>query len=269
MGIVTWATMRAELMPSLEDPHLAGASSIEALIPYVYDVQRALLGEQAFILNGQAAAMLMAAGDGPRFLSMRDSLPAFVCLQNIAGFERLPEERVAYHRHDIGEHATRHGLQLERTLGELSASDLLARATGPCGEVDWRSGHEGRCLSVFFLTTLDRTAEMIQLFTDCAREHGVRETDIGIYVQPIVQNHGCHLELMVPYEPASADVAQRMQRLEEHAVAQLLDAGAFFSRPYGTADRIFAKNPANFILIGQVKSLFDPNRVLRRGKWGL
>lgn len=60
-----------------------------------------------------------------------------------------------------------------------------------------------------------------------------------------------------------------MKRLEEDAVARLLDAGAFFSRPYGTADRIFAKNPANFALIRQVKSLFDPNRVLHRGKWGL
>ena len=269
MGIVTWATVRAELMPSIEDPHLVGASSVEALIPYVYDVQRALLGEQSFILNRQAAAMLMATGDEMRFLSVVDSLPAFVCLQNIAGFERLPEERVAYQRDDMGEHATRHDLQLERALGDLSASDLLARATHPCGEIDWRLGREGDCLSVFFLTTLDRTTEMTQLFTACAREHGVREADIGLYVQPIVQNHGCHVELMVPYNPASVDAVERMRRLEEQAVAQLLDAGAFFSRPYGTADRVFAKNPANFLLIGQVKSLFDPNRVLHRGKWGL
>ena len=45
MGIVTWATLRAELLPSIEDPYLVGASSSEALIPYVYDVQRASLGE--------------------------------------------------------------------------------------------------------------------------------------------------------------------------------------------------------------------------------
>jgi FAD/FMN-containing dehydrogenase len=74
---------------------------------------------------------------------------------------------------------------------------------------------------------------------------------------------------MVPYDPAAPESVQRMQRLEEQAVARLLDAGAFFSRPYGTADRVFAKNPANFLLVRQVKSLFDPNRVLQRGKWGL
>jgi len=110
---------------------------------------------------------------------------------------------------------------------------------------------------------------MVRLFTDCANEHGVRKQEVGLYVQPVVQNHGCHIELMVPYGSHSSDARTRMARLEEDAVGRLLDAGAFFSRPYGTAERIFAKNPGNFALIRQVKSLFDPNRVLHRGKWGL
>lgn len=269
MGIVTWATVRTELMPSIEAPYLVGGSTLEALIPYVYDVQRALLGEQSFILNRQAAAMLMADGDPPRSRAVFDSLPPFVCLQNIAGFERLPEERVAYQRDDIAAHAKRHGLRLERSLGELSATDVLVRASHPCADIGWRAGPYGACLSVFFLTTLDRSEDMIRVITDCALDHRVNEADIGVYIQPIVQNHGCHLEVMVPYDPASPESVQRMQRLEEQAVVRLLDAGAFFSRPYGTADRVFAKNPANFLLIRQVKSLFDPNRVLQRGKWGL
>lgn len=260
MGIVTWATVRAELMPSIEDPHLLGADTLEALIPYVYDVQRAMLGEQSFILNRLGAAMLMPD---------TDLLPPFVCVQNIAGFERLPEERVAYQRDDLAAHATRHDLRLERSLGNLSAKDLLIRASRPSAEIGWRAGRDGACLSVFFLTTLDRSSELIRLFTECARDQGVRDADIGLYIQPIVQNHGCHVELMVPYDPAAPESVQRMQRLEEQAVARLLDAGAFFSRPYGTADRVFAKNPANFLLVRQVKSLFDPNRVLQRGKWGL
>jgi len=269
MGIVTWATLRAELLPSIEDPQMLGAESLEPLISYVYDVQRAMLGEQSFILNRQAAGMLMSGGDVTRFESMRGSLPAFVCLQNIAGFQRLAEERVAYQRNDLRAHAARHGLALETAFGELSARDLLVRATRPCGAVDWRCERNGSCLSIFFLTTLDRAPELRRVFAECASEHGLRDRDIGLYLQPIVQNHGCHMELMVPYDPAATASIPRIQALEEHAVARLLDAGAFFSRPYGTADRIFAKNPANFALIRQVKSLFDPNRVLHRGKWGL
>ena len=269
MGIVTWATIRAELMPSVEDPHLLVADSLDALIPYVYDVQRGLLGEQSFMLNAQAAAMLMARGDQTRFASLAGSLPAFLCLQNIAGFERLPEERLAYQRDDIEAHARRHGLKLQPALDPISARDLLSRSSQPCGDVDWRSETQGSCLSIFFLSTLDRAPAMVRLFTDCANEHGVRKQEVGLYVQPVVQNHGCHIELMVPYGSHSSDARTRMARLEEDAVGRLLDAGAFFSRPYGTAERIFAKNPGNSALIRQVKSLFDPNRVLHRGKWGL
>lgn len=269
MGIVTWATLRTELAPSIEDPHLIGAPSLEALIPYVYDVQRALLGEHSFLLNRRAAAMLMAGTNGGGFASLCGSLPPFLCLQNIAGFERLPEERLAYQREDIGAHAARHGLSLLRAVDALSARDLLSRATSTCGAVDWRHHLHGACLSVFFLTTLDRAPELTACFAACAKEYGVDEAEIGLYVQPIVQNHGCHLELMLCYDARSEGVHAEMQRLEEEAVSRLLDAGAFFSRPYGTADRVFAKNPANFALIRQVKALFDPNRVLHRGKWGL
>jgi len=269
MGVVTWATLRAELLPSVEDPHLLKARSLDALIPYLYDVQRALLGEHTFVLNRRAAAMLMAGNDAGRFASLSESLPPFICLQNIAGFERLPDERVAYQRDDIGGHAARHGLELLRALDAISARELLTRATITCGAVDWRQQLHGGCLSVFFLTTLDRTPALTSCFLRCAEEHGLSEPEVGLYVQPIVQNHGCHVELMVGYDARSPAEQEKMRRLEEDAVGRLLEAGAFFSRPYGTAERIFAKNPANFALIRQVKSLFDPKRVLHRGKWGL
>ncbi len=269
MGVVTWATVRAEVLPSIEDPRILGADALDALIPYIYDVQRAMLGEQSFLVNAQCAAMLMAGGDTARFESLRKSLPPFVCLQNIAGFERLPEERLAYQRDDIVAHAARHALDLRYEVGGLTAMDLLTRSNDASDERDWRSARSGACLSVFFLTTLDRTPGFIELFTACAYEHGVPATDVGVYVQPVVQNHGCHLELLVPYDSASPEAAERARHLERDAVGRLLDEGAYFSRPYGSADRIFAKNRGNFALIQRVKSLFDPNRVLQRGKWGL
>lgn len=269
MGVVTWATLRAELLPSVEDPHVLSSGSLSSLIPYVYDVQRALLGEQSFILNRCAAAMLMAGADAARFASLCASLPRFLCLQNIAGFERLPEERLVYQRRDLGSHAAHHSLELLPDLDAVSARDLLSRSNSTCGEIDWRHQLHGGCLSIFFLSTLDRAPELAACFMACAAEHGIHESEVGLYIQPIVQNHGCHIELMVSYDPSSQSAHANMQKLEEDAVTRLLDAGAFFSRPYGTADRIFAKNPANYALIRQVKSLFDPNRVLHRGKWGL
>jgi FAD/FMN-containing dehydrogenase len=269
MGIVTWATLRAELLPSVEDPHILVSSSLDALIPYVYEVQRGLLGEQSFIVNARAAAMLLAHEDSARLDALQRALPPFLCLQNVAGFERLPRERLEYQRNDIDAHARRHGLKLQRALDPVSARELLSRSTQSSDETEWRRAPHGGCISIFFLSTLDRAPELTRTVLDCAAEHGIEERSLGLYVQPIVQNHGCHIELIISYDPRASDAHERMQRVERDAVGRLLDTGAFFGRPYGTAERIFAKNPANFGLIREVKSLFDPNRVLHRGKWGL
>jgi FAD/FMN-containing dehydrogenase len=49
-----------------------------------------------------------------------------------------------------------------------------------------------------------------------------------------------------------------------------MERGAFFSRPYGSvSDKIFSRNPRNTAVLKKIKGIFDPNRVLNRGKWGL
>ena len=270
MGVVTWIALRAELRPGIERPLLLGAHSLAELVPYVYEVQRPWLGEHSFILDRTGAALLLSAAAGDSFADIRDSLPAWVCLQNVAGFERLPEERVEYQTRDIDQIARKHGLAPESAIGRVSAGKLLATATTPGAEVDWRHRRAGHCLSIFFVTTLDRASGLIGLFADLARGGGLGEECFGCYVQPIVQNHACHVELLVPFDPEQPAAVARMRDLESRSVAQLAAAGAFFSRPYGSAAATaFAQNRTSYEVLGKVKEIFDPNRVLNAGKWGL
>lgn len=270
MGIATWIAVRAELKPSIQAPALVGADALADLLPFVYPVQRSGLGEHSFILDRNAAAMLMAAQTERAFEDVRSSLPAWVCLQNIAGFERLPEQRVEYQSHDIREIARGCGLALEPALGSVSAGDLLAAATTPGGETDWRRHVAGHCLSIFFLTTLDRAPSLVERFADLAGRAGLNPDASGCYVQPVVQNHGCHVELLVPFDPGVAREVERMHQLECAAVRDLAAAGAFFSRPYGPAAELaFRANPTGLEVLKKVKDIFDPRRVLNRGKWDL
>jgi FAD/FMN-containing dehydrogenase len=270
MGIVTWITMRAELKPTIEQPFLLGADSLTALIPFVYDVQKQWLGEQSFILNRTAAAVLLTAQKTADFEAMRTSLPPYVCLQNIAGFERMPKKRLEYQRQDIESIARKHKLSMAASQGAISAKALLETATRPCGEIDWRHRLKGHCLSVFFLTTLDRAPKLVDTFMDVAGSQGVEKESIGLYVQPVIQNHACHVELMCPFDPGVPKDVELMRKLEKEAVARLAAAGAFFSRPYGSAgDVVFQQNPMNYEVLKKIKGIFDPNRVLNHGKWGL
>jgi FAD/FMN-containing dehydrogenase len=270
MGVVTWITMRAELRPAIERPFLLGAGSLPELIPFVYEVQRPWLGEHSFILNNTAAAMLMSTSGGDTLESIRGSLPRYVCLQNTAGFERMPEKRIEYQQKDIESIAGRNGLRMTTSLGAISAKTLLDTATQPCGEVDWRHKSKGYCLSIVFLTTLDRAPGLIDIFTDLAGHNGTEEESVGCYIQPVVQNHACHVELMCPFDHGEPSEIERIRKLEKEAVMRLAEAGAFFSRPYGSAGEVvFKQNPLNYELLKKVKGIFDPNRVLNDGKWGL
>jgi FAD/FMN-containing dehydrogenase len=270
LGIVNWITLRTELKPSIQETFLAGSDNLEDLLPFVYDVQRSLLGEQMFIINGTVAALLLAGGDRQLIFSLWDDSPQYLLLQNIAGFERLPEERLAYHSREIRGFAEMHGLQPEEQVGRIQASDLLDSASKPCGEVNWRDGLHGSSISIFFLSTLDRVPEFQRLFFSMVEEHNFPVSDIGVYIQPVVQNHACHIEFILPFNPHDGGETRRVKKAEREIVSRLMVAGAFFSRPYGSAAEIvWEQNPANYQLLKQIKGIFDPKRVLQRGKWGL
>jgi len=271
MGIVTWITVRTELKPTIEQPFLLGADSLPGLIPFIYDVQRQWLGEHSFVLNRTAAAMLMTAQNTGGFEATRSSLPQYVCLQDIAGFERMPRKRVEYQRQDIESIAKKNKLSLTASQGTMAAKALLETATRPCGDVDWRHRLKGHCLSVFFLTTLDRAPGLVDTFMNLAGSHAAIEKEsVGLYMQPVVQNHACHVELMCPFDPGAPRDVELMRKLEKEAVARLATGGAFFSRPYGSAgDVVFKQNPMNYEVLKKIKGIFDPNRVLNNGKWGL
>ena len=270
MGILTWITLRTELQPIVQKTLLTSSKQLEDLIPFVYAVQRGLLGEQTFILDRTAAALLLTNGNSNGFELLRSTFPDYICLQNIAGFERLAQERLAYHLQDIGAIARQFDLPLEEQVGNVSAVDLFARATQPCGEIDWRDALRGSSFSIFFLSTLDRMHTFRRTFVDTALGFGISEAGIGTYIQPIVQNHACHVEFIVPFEPRSEIEIDRMRQLERQAVIRLMEVGAFFSRPYGSAaELVWAQNAASYQLVKTIKGIFDPRRVLQRGKWGL
>lgn len=269
MGIVTWITMRTELLPSVQKTFLISADKIDRLIPFIYEVQRPWLGEHSFIINRTTAALLISNADKKKsFESIRDSLPEYICIQNIAGFKRLARSRAKYQYLDINDIAVKHNLKMQKSIGKVCAKKLLKISTSPCGEIDWRHTQKGNSLSIFFLTTLDRASDFINIIHKISDENKIDRKDVGVYVQPVVQNHACHIEFLIPYNPHNAEEIKNMQRIEKDAVNSLSKAGAFFSRPYGYAqDVVFRQNQINLETLKKVKDIFDPNKILNRDKW--
>jgi FAD/FMN-containing dehydrogenase len=270
MGVMTWISLRTELLPSVERPMIVGSDRLSKLVGYVYEAQRPWLGEQTFVLNRTAAAMLSTHKNTASFDRVRNSLPEYLALQNIAGFERLPGERLQYQYEELKEIAGNNGLAWKESAGEVDAAALLDAARRPCGPDDWRHALKGNCLSVFFLSLLDKSETYIGIARESAGECGIAWERIGIYLQPIVQNHACHLEFMAAYDPGAPEEVAAMKKFEARLTDQLMAAKAFFSRPYGrAAETVFANNPGNTGLLRVIKSMFDPDNVLNPGKFHL
>ncbi|MBP7738496.1 MAG: FAD-binding oxidoreductase [Spirochaetes bacterium] len=270
MGIMTWISLRTELLPSVERPMVIASDRLDRIVEYVYEAQRPWLGEQTFILNRTAAAMLMTWAGPENYGRVRGSIPEYICMQNIAGFERLPKERLQYQFEELNDMAGGNGLRFAESAGEVDAAELLKAARTPCGISDWRHAIMGHCLSVFFLSLLNKSAEYIRIVQEAAAAAGIDRERIGAYLQPVVQNHACHMEFMIPFNPQSAGEIETMKRLEADLTERLMKEKAFFSRPYGSASRrVFDNNPGNTELLKIIKEMFDPGNVLNPGKFGL
>jgi FAD/FMN-containing dehydrogenase len=117
------------------------------------------------------------------------------------------------------------------------------------------------------LTTLDRVPKFVGVMYDIAEQRGYSSSDIGMYVQPMVQGTSCHCEFNLFYDPANAREVARIRELYTQAAEALMNAGAFFSRPYGAlADMAYRRDGETTAALRKVKQIFDPNNIMNAGK---
>ncbi|HJX13510.1 MAG TPA: FAD-binding oxidoreductase [Dehalococcoidales bacterium] len=266
MGIVTWASVRCELIPTLEVPFMAGAPDLAKITEMVHWLLRLRLVNECFILNDSNLASVMARRPKD-YRAIKDSLPRWVLFFNIAGYEYLPEKRVAASVRDMKSLAQRVGLEPVEAIGRVAASDLLNTVRQPSREPYWKLRRQGACQDIFFLTIYDRLPALLEVMDAAAAAAGYPAPDLGVYIQPIVQGTNLHVEFNLPYDPADPAGVEKVKKLTAAAVKDLAAAGAFFSRPYGeTAGMIINRDAATVAALKKVKSITDPNYVMNPGK---
>jgi FAD/FMN-containing dehydrogenase len=102
---------------------------------------------------------------------------------------------------------------------------------------------------------------------DLAETAGHPASQLGVYIQPVVQGTSYHCEFNLFYDPQNRRELQRVQDVSATAVKHLMAKGAFFSRPYGeTAGMILNRDAASVSVLGKLKNVFDPNNIMNPGK---
>jgi FAD/FMN-containing dehydrogenase len=120
---------------------------------------------------------------------------------------------------------------------------------------------------IFFLTTLDRIEGYLEIMRAAVERQGLSADSVGVYIQPQHQGVTHHVEFSLPYDAAVAGTREDMQDLSDDLVADLIAAGAYFSRPYGAwAQPVYNRDAASRDALRKVKAIFDPAGVMNPGK---
>jgi FAD/FMN-containing dehydrogenase len=266
MGIVTWATVRCEKIPTIEKPFLVGAESIEDLSDFVYKSLWLKAADISLMINSATLAAMMSA-DAGEFVEMREALPNWLYFFSLAGYEYFPGERVTFLEKDIMDAAGQFSVSPEDAIAGISARELLAKLYDPSSAPYWKLRPRGAFQDLFFLTTMDRTPDFIEAVYGIAEANGFSRSDIGVYVQPMVQGTSCHLEFNLFHDPGDSSGVEKVRETVSQACDAILNLGGFFSRPYGDiTDSVYQRDPDTAAALKKVKHIFDPNNIMNTGK---
>jgi len=266
MGIVTWASVKCEILPKVHRFFFIPADELTDMIECAYRLLRIRLGDEFLVLNSAELAAILSR-DADEVQTVRDRLPPWVIIMGIAGRDLFPEEKVNYQEKDVKDIAQQFGLKLLPAVSGIRAGEIMTAILNPSPTPYWKLTYRGACQDIFFLTTLDKIPTFINTVFATANSLQYPVSDIGIYIQPQHQGTSCHCEFNLPYASGDSMETERVRELLEMSSEALIKQGAYFSRPYGIwADMVYNRDAANKEMIRTIKRIFDPNNILNPGK---
>jgi len=266
MGIITWVSARCELLPKLEEPFLVGSNQLNKLIDVASRLIYMRLVNECLILNNSNLANILG-NNVFEAREIKNGLPSWILFFNITAYDYFPEERIKGQLIDMNAIAQQLGVEAVKVLGKAAASRLLRTLQQPSADPYWKLRQKGACQDIFFITIYDKLNDQIQAMEEAADSLGFPTSDIGIYLQPIVQGVNCHCEFNLFYNPQDLGEVDKVKKLNYMAVKGLLSKGAFFSRPYGeTTGMIMNRDMATVKCLQKVKKIFDPENIMNPGK---
>ncbi len=266
MGIVTWASARCELIPDKEQPYFVTSNDPAKLLEVARWLIRLRLGNELLILNASDVAALFADEDAA-YHRLAAALPAWILFFNLGAYKYFTDIRMDGLIQDTRELLERLGAGTVQTVAGISAGEFLEVIRRPSAEPYWKLRRGGGCQDVFFLTTGPKVPGLVKVMTDAVAKAGYASAKMGIYVQPIVQGSNYHVEFNLFYDSSDEAETGIVRGLATETIQPLMNAGAFFSRPFGEAARqIMNRDAASVEALKKVKAIVDPAGILNPGK---
>ena len=129
LGIVTWASVKCELLADPKKLLFVTADKLEELVDLTYRLTRIRVADELFLVNGAYLATLVGT-DAADIAAVRDALPAWTLVMGVGGRALFPEERMAVAEKDIAEAVAAQGMRLLSAIPGLATSRVEAAVHG-------------------------------------------------------------------------------------------------------------------------------------------
>lgn len=272
MGVVTWATVKFEPIPTLTKTFFIPTDRAEDTAEPIYKVLRRRIGYECLVLNNINLATILTERWPEQFTQLRSTLPPWTTILVLGALKRRPKERMAYEEEALREIMASYfpELQLLTTLPGVAAVDRktpeMLRKPWPKDRTYWKHAYKGGCQDLLFMTSLNRVERFIPVVTEVAAKYQYPSSDIGCYIQPVQNGRACQVEFNFYYNPDDEAEKERTRGLYIEAAAAVLEQGAYFNRPYPmVTDMVYRKHADYASLLKRFKKHFDPNSILNPG----
>ncbi|MDD1779014.1 MAG: FAD-binding oxidoreductase [Candidatus Helarchaeota archaeon] len=262
IALVTWATLKVQRAIDVRKTFFVTSEKLSETFDFIYEILKYRLGDEIFLLNNLNLAVLLEK-DQAAIEKLRKTLPNWIGIISVTGTGTLASDKIAWQEGDIREYANKFGIKLLETLPGVS-SEAIKKIMEEASPVPWRLKYKGGCSDIFFISTLDKTPRYEDILRKVTTQEKFNSSNIGVYIQPIVQGCNVHCEFDLYFDPKNEKEAGITKTAFVKASQALIDKGAFFNRPYGIwADMIYSNIQPNVIKSMQkVKNVFDPKHVL-------
>lgn len=271
MGVVTWTNLKIESKPKIDKVLFGAIDDVTRAQSFLYRILPRRIGQEVLLLNNVDFATILADKWPDDFQHLRATLPAWTLIIVISGLVRRPEEKIAYEMEFLGEVMRNEfkDIALTDNLPGLPGigKKVLSLLRAPWQkEIYWKNQWKGGEQSLFFIAKPSDTPLYVSVVEEMAAAHGYPLENLGMYIQPIEHNRACHMEFNFFYDPESAAEKALIKSLNRAAAKELLNAGAFFTRPYGDLAAINYERAAGYTAaLKRVKKIFDPNNIMNPG----
>jgi FAD/FMN-containing dehydrogenase len=272
MGVVTWTNLKVESIPKMDKVFLAPVDDLAYAQEFLYRILPRRIGQECLLLNNVDLATIVAEKCPGDFEKLRAALPPWTLILIVSGLLRRPEEKMAYEESFLNQVIRNEFRRMELQdnlpgvpgIGQKLLS--LLRNPWPAEKPYWKNIWKGGSQSLFFIARPDSTPLYVDIVNEVAPRYGYPVSDIGIYIQPIEHNRGCHVEFTFFYNSSDSSEKARIAALYRTAALALLNRGAFFSRPYGElANMMYERASSYTMALKRLKQVFDPKNIMNPG----